>query len=102
MFPAVPTTKTGSRDEQDFQCDSVVTRINCQGIFRRSVRHVGVRSGRTPDWDLPALQFVDDWGKDDLTWLDNRLSFDGDYTKRADGKDGKFFDSDVEPFQEFW
>ncbi|RDU96871.1 phospholipase D-like domain-containing protein [Trinickia dinghuensis] len=32
------------------------------------------------------------------TWLGNRLSFDGDYTKAG----GKFFPSNVAPFQKFW
>lgn len=33
------------------------------------------------------------------TWLGNRLSFDGDYTKTGGGR---FFSSDVAPFQKFW
>lgn len=32
------------------------------------------------------------------TWLGNRLSFEGDYTKG----EGKFFPSNVAPFQKFW
>ncbi|WP_175048680.1 phospholipase D-like domain-containing protein [Paraburkholderia sediminicola] len=38
----------------------------------------------------------------DWTWLGNRLSFDGAYTNRAGADKGKFFSSDVAPFQKFW
>lgn len=43
------------------------------------------------------LQASEDW-----TWLGNRLSFDGDFTKRAGDDEGKFFPSNDAPFQKFW
>ncbi len=41
-------------------------------------------------------------GKNQWSFLGNRLGFAGDYTNPQASKNGKFFSSDTDPFQKFW